>query len=353
MEIIIPDLPNDVARECLIRVSYNQFSTISAACKAWKDQIQLPQFLAQRKAARFAQKIIVMVQSRVDPNKKRGPKCFASPVYGLTLLHPDTGHCSELPTFSDHGLPLFCQLTTVGSELVVMGGLDPVTWEASNSIFVYNFVLARWRRGVDMPGVRRSFFGCASDLDRTVYVAGGHDDEKNALRSAVAYDVARDEWIRLPDMAKERDECKAVFHGGKFHVIGGYCTEMQGRFERSAEVFDVETRRWDPIQEDFLGATTCPRTIVGGDDVELYMCHGGDVLASRDTKWQAVAKLPAEVCNTAYVTTWQGKMLVIGSARFGEPHLAYVLDLKSYTWTKLDTTEKFSGHVQSGCYLEI
>ena len=38
-----------------------------------------------------------------------------------------------------------------------------------------------------------------------------HDKEKSALRSTFAYDVARDEWIQLADMARERDECIAIF----------------------------------------------------------------------------------------------------------------------------------------------
>ena len=46
-----------------------------------------------------------------------------------------------------------------------------------------------------MPGVRRSFFGCATSYSgRMVYVAGGHDGEKKALRSALVYDVAKNEW---------------------------------------------------------------------------------------------------------------------------------------------------------------
>lgn len=56
----------------------------------------------------------------------------------------------------------------------------------------------------------------------------------------------------LPEMERERDECKAVFHSGKLHVIGGYSTEMQGRFERSAESFDVLMWRWDRVDLDSL-----------------------------------------------------------------------------------------------------
>ena len=167
------------------------------------------------------------------------------------------------------------------------------------------------------------------------------------------YDVAKDEWAPLPDMARERDECKGVFHRGKFHVIGGYCTEMQGRFERSAEAFDFANWEWDKAEEDFLEDSTCPRTCVDGGDMGMYMCHAGEVVALQDSRWQTVDKLPAEIRHTAYMTTWEGKLLVIGCRSFGEAHVAYMLDLKSRRGRKLVAPEEFCGHVQSGCCLEI
>ncbi|XVF86568.1 hypothetical protein PTKIN_Ptkin18bG0052500 [Pterospermum kingtungense] len=179
-----------------------------------------------------------------------------------------------------------------------------------------------------MPGVRRSMFGCAFDDDRMVYVAGGHDDEKNALRSALAYDVAKDEWIPLPDMARERKECKGVVvHRGKLHAVGGYCTDMQGRRQKSAEVFNIATWRWEQVDDFFLKASTCPRTCTGGDDMDMY--------------------------RVAYMTSWQNKLVVIGCSRSGEAHNAHVLNLKRAEWTELKMPEKYCGYVQSGCYLEI
>ena len=74
-----------------------------------------------------------------------------------------------------------------------------------------------------------------------MFVAGGHDDKKNALKSVIAYVITKDEWIPLLDMAQECDECKAMFHRGKFHVIGGYCMKLQGGFEGSVETFDFST----------------------------------------------------------------------------------------------------------------
>ncbi|KAK1579094.1 hypothetical protein Q3G72_035500 [Acer saccharum] len=359
---LIPNLPNHIALECLIRVTYDQFNRVASVCSDWKKEIKLPEFRRLRKTSCRSQKIIVMSQARVDPNRKKSDviKRFANPVYRVTVLELDTGNWSELPPLPgfSNGLPMFCQLAAVGLNIVAMGGLDPVTWEVSNSVFVFNFVSGKWHRGADMPGVRRSFYGCTSDHDRMVYVAGGHDEDKNALRSAIAYDVEKDEWIQLPDMARQRDECKGIFHDGKFHVIGGYRTEMQGRFEKSrfeksAKMFDIAKSLWGDVQEDFLVVSTCPRTCTVGSDKDFYTSHKGDVVALKHDKWQVVAKIPAEVCKVAYMTTWQGKLLVIGCARYGEPHMTYVLDLESYKWTKMESLEKFSGHVQSGCYLEI
>lgn len=354
---LIPGLPEEIGLECLIRLPYHHFSTAASVCRSWKIEVELPEFWRHRKAAGFSRHLVVMAQTRVNPTLKKGlMKGSGTPVYRLTVCDPETGSWSVLPPVPGYanGLPLFCQLAGVGLNLVVMDGLNPGTWEPCNAVFVYNFVSSTWRRGADIPGCPRLFFACASDSDRTVFVAGGHDCEKNALRSAMAYDVATDKWAPLPDMAKERDECKGVFHRGKFHVIGGYCTEMQGRFERSAEVFDVDTWRWVPVEEEFLEHGTCPRTCVEGGDGRVYMCRAGNVVAlNKLTGPVTVAELPEEVKSAAWMTAWQGKLMVVGCARFGEPHQSYVLDLKSYRWTKLDADEEFSGHVPSGCCLEI
>ena len=54
-----------------------------------------------------------------------------------------------------------------------------------------------------------------------------------------------------------------------------------------------------------------------------------------------------------YMTTWQEKLMVIGSLNFGVSHLAYMLDLINYTWTKVESPKEYSGYVQSSSYLEI
>nr|KYP36614.1 F-box/kelch-repeat protein At1g80440 family [Cajanus cajan] len=310
---LISGIPEDVARDCLIRLPYHHFPTVASVCKAWGAQIHSPEFHRQRKTANHAQKILLTVQSKIQTQiTKTGllAKSASNPVYRLSILEPKSGSWSELGLGEElgSGLPMFCQIACVGHDLVVIGGWDPESWKASNSVFVYNFLSAKWRRGTDMPAGPRTFFACASDQDRTVYVAGGHDDEKNALRSALAYDVPRDAWEMLPDMARERDECKAV---------------------------------WGPVEEEFLDEAACPRTCVDGGAV-MYMCRGGDVVGLDGDTWRKIAKVPRELRNVACVGVLDGA-----------PHVGFFLDLKSGAWANLVSPEEFTGHVQSGCLMEI
>ncbi|KAI4324726.1 hypothetical protein MLD38_030184 [Melastoma candidum] len=88
------------------------------------------------------------------------------------------------------------------------------------------------------------------------------------------------------------------------------------------------------------------------------MCMDGDLLVGSAlpdgmTRWRAAARLPTGVgACLAHVATWQGKVMVIGSARIGEPHVGYVLEANG-TWERVEFQEGFSGHVQAGCLFEI
>ncbi|XP_051147619.1 F-box/kelch-repeat protein At1g80440-like [Andrographis paniculata] len=355
---LIPGLPYDVGLECLVRIPHQCFSSVASVCKSWKRQIQASEFWRVRQASGLTNRVIVMAQTRFDPTREVGVKKHVSapPVYRLTLCEPATGYWAELPALPGypHGLPLFCQVVGVGSDLVVMGGCDPGTWEVWNGVYLYNFVTATWRRGADMPGGKRLFFACAADAaHRTVFVAGGHDGEKCALKSAMAYDVAEDKWTDLPDMAKERDEAKGLFRRGQFLVVGGYPTDAQGRFETTAESFDPAERRWSPVEDDFLDNPTCPRNCLEDDAGNLFLCRGNELLALEGSTWRIAAELPAAVRNTAFAAAWEGKVAVFGSEGFGAHYQGFVLDLKTGKWVQIGAKEEFSGHVLSGCCLEL
>ncbi|CAH8353806.1 unnamed protein product [Eruca vesicaria subsp. sativa] len=357
---LIPDLPEPIARECLLRSSYKQFPLIASVSKLWRREITLPDFLRHRKASGHSQELVVLSQARIKPVSEPGSaKNIPTPLYRISVLEPESGLWTELPPVpgKSNGLPLFCRLASVGTDLVVIGGLEPATWRTSDEVFIFSFLTSTWRNGTSMPGGPRSFFACASDSERSVFVAGGHDEDKNALTSALAYDVAEDSWALLPDMGRERDECAAIFHAGKFHVIGGYATVEQGQFSKTAEAFDVTTQRWEPETKDFLsaaGMTTWPPVCATRQNGDLYACCRRDLMVMSGDTWRKAGDVPADVCNVSYVAVRRcGKLVVIGSARYGEPSVVYNWDKSDCRWEKQETCEKYEGHVQAGCFLEI
>ncbi|KAG8379903.1 hypothetical protein BUALT_Bualt07G0137600 [Buddleja alternifolia] len=346
---LIPGLPNDLGLEGLIRIDYQDFSSVASVCRSWNRLIELPEFWRRRKASGLTRKVVVMAQCRVDPVWVQEWQ-----FYELKLYEPETGYRALLPPPVPGGLPISSQLVGVGLNLVVMGGLNPNTSEVmTDDVFVYNFVAATWHRGAKMPGHNRWYFACASDSNRMVFVAGGHDDKNRELKSAMAYDVAEDKWMVLPDMARERDESKGVFHHGKFLVIGGY-SKNQHRFGITAESFDIATWQWDPVQEGFLNSETCYRHCTDDGDGKLFKYRGDYVEALQGSTWQLVAKLPTRVKDISYMIAWQGKVLVIGSVDGeGELYKSFVLDLKSSKWESVEKEYEFLGHVESGCCLEL
>ncbi|PIA65224.1 hypothetical protein AQUCO_00100599v1 [Aquilegia coerulea] len=353
---LIPGLLDDIGRECLARVSYKEFSQFFHVCKAWKAEIVSRQFHQFRKTNGFSRNIVVLTQ---DSSSGSGNKHSSTPAFQLSVYEPETGSWSRLPAipgYSD-GIPLFCRCAGVGHYLVLIGGWNPTSWKASNTVFIYDFVSDLWKRGADMPGPSRSFFGCDSDYNQTVFVAGGHDEEKNALRSALLYDVINDKWVSIPDMEEERDECKAIFHAGKFHVISGYSTDRQGKFQNDAEVFNTATSTWCHVDDNFHQTDEmCSMPMVLNMKGKMFRCCAGSVELFEASVWQSVTQLPPDVCLGSVIMTWLEKMLVIGSDKFGGTQNMYVLELKGnkfYCWTKVGLPLEFTGSVQAGCSLEI
>ncbi|PKA63434.1 F-box/kelch-repeat protein [Apostasia shenzhenica] len=370
MENLIPGLPEDIAVECLVRLPHQSFSHLRRVCRRWKQELDSPLFHRFRRSAGFSRSFLVLAQADPPAAIAGGPahKHSASfPSYRLALLDPSTGEWDSLPQIpaSSGGIPLFCGLAAAGRELVVVGGWDPDTWVASDSVYIYNFIAGAWRHGRPMPGPRRSFFACAGSSSGLVFVAGGHDEEKNALRSAYAYDVARDEWAQLPDMARERDECAGMFiaggGAGLFRVVGGYSTAMQGRFDRSGEEFDTINWKWQPVEEAAMDAEESPRSCAAGRDGRMYLCSssGRVVSAAEGEGWKMVAEVPEDAMVAAQMVACGGSLVVMGAGSHGMAPSAYVLELKqargwsAAEWRRLEMPPEYSGHVHGGCCFEI
>ncbi|XP_047076960.1 F-box/kelch-repeat protein At1g80440-like [Lolium rigidum] len=370
---LIPGLPEDVARECLLRVGFRQLPAAHHTSRLWKAEVESPLYSRLRRANGLSRPLIALSQA-LPPLATSGPACkyaasaALSNSYRLVLHDPADGGWATLPPLpGGGGLPLFCQLAAVACggrrKLVVLGGWDPETWTPTDTVHVYDFLAGAWRPGAPMPGPRRSFFACAAAGGR-VFVAGGHDDQKNALRSAAAYDAEADAWAALPDMALERDEARGVCVDGRFVVVGGYPTQAQGRFSGTGEAFDTAAWAWGPVQERVVDEGTCPRTCCVAPSAAgpMYMLRDGH-LAARDSgnPWRSVARVPEDGgAATTVVAIGDGRVVVVGAGLHGGGEkFVYVLSEETGTngaapsWARAVAPPEFAGHVQAACCVEV
>ncbi|KAI3696893.1 hypothetical protein L6452_29498 [Arctium lappa] len=340
---LIPGLPHEIALECLTRLQYGAHAVASHVCRRWRRLLQSPEFYYHRKQNGFTRKVACFVQSLPIHSESVGSneKPAKNPKYALSVFDPITGiwtRIDPVPKYAD-GLPLFCQVASSEGKLVVMGGWNPVSWEPLRDVFVYEFTTRRWTQRVDMPSTR-SFFA-AGACDGKVYIAGGHDENKNALRSAWVYDIGSDEWTELTQMSEERDECEGVFIGSEFWVVSGYDTDSQGRFKDSAEVLETSTGTWRRV-ESAWGVSRCPRSCVS-------FGQNGNFTSWDDSE-------PAVQVGTCGVDLGD-RSLVTGSAYQGAPQAVLVVEKTNQgqngKFVKVDVPDEFSGFVQSGCLVEI
>ncbi|KAL5720287.1 hypothetical protein ACHQM5_012966 [Ranunculus cassubicifolius] len=336
---LIPDLPEEIGLECLTRLSYTTHRVGSQVCQRWRELLLSKEFYYQRKKEGKTHKLACLVYSVPIQTVSDGRKQVSSTSYGISVFDPVSSTWRKLDSIPKYpnGLPLFSQLASVEGKLVLIGGWDPVSYDPLKEVFIYDFTTQLWKQGKDMPS-KRSFFA-ASSIKGKIFIAGGHDEWKNALKSAWVYDVREDNWSELTQMSQERDECEGLSVGNEFWVVSGYGTEHQGVFEESVEAYDTELNQWKRIESKW-GVSRCPRGCVGVEK------NGGLM------SW---ADLDGRVKVGACAVELGELTLVTGSAYQGATQGFFLVDMKlgQKKLVPVDVPDEFSGFVQSGCCVEI
>ncbi|XP_074292096.1 F-box/kelch-repeat protein SKIP20-like [Silene latifolia] len=257
---LIPGLPNDMALECLLRVPIDSHSILRHVSTHWKTTLSHSSFFDLRRRVYAAEHLLFLIQplsavARIPPqqetnkdvldsvNSVTSPLIYNISVYNSTLNEWKNMVNVTIPTFAQ------CVAIPASAKVVILGGWGPATLLPVTDVLVIDLSSGTWKQGSPMP-TARSFFAAASVGPTAVYVAGGHDGRKNALRTAEVYDVDTDTWRKLPDMEQDRDEAHGLVlndEESKFWVISGYGTESQGRFRSDAEVYDTKTGSWTRI----------------------------------------------------------------------------------------------------------
>ncbi|WOL14302.1 hypothetical protein Cni_G23082 [Canna indica] len=370
---LIPGLPDDIALDCLARVTVRFHQSLRLVCRSWRDLVIAPDFYRHRERIGVAENLIFLVQTVIPAEKdgnredddeegeKGGGAAWRPPVYGLSIYNATSGSWHHVAT--SEAVPLFAQVAAVGRKVVLLGGWDPVTLDQTAEVRVLDPATGGWRRGAAMTAAR-SFFACAAVAGR-VYVAGGHDEQKNALRTAESYDLAADAWAALPEMGDERDECQGVAAGGRFWAVSGYGTEGQGRFVGAAEWYDAEAGAWRREEGVWEASGAACVGLARGRMWSLGCGGGGGAGGVREYEgsgkgWREVAPFPEEMkagpspCTAAAVGDGDGGESVFVMAADGEGegdvgggHRGWVLDVGPRRWRRLETPLGFRGFVYS------
>ncbi|MBA0567092.1 hypothetical protein Golob_011851 [Gossypium lobatum] len=288
---LIPGLPEEIGNECLTRFHYSTHSLAVRVCRRWQELLQSKELYYHRKRTGYTQKAACLIQSLKCDSDPDGSKPVGPPRYGITAFEP-CGTCSY--TSSQH---------RGGDKGSRCRKLDP------------SLQLVSWMDAL-----------C------------GHDEHKNALRTAWEYDARMDEWKELKPMSEERDECQGVMIGSEFGLMSGYRTYNQGQFEGSAEVMELETGQWVRVEEAWK-ASQCPRSCVGvGKEKKLFSWAGCD------------SAIRVGVCS-APLGEWT---FVSGSAHQGGPTGFFLVDQQTGKFNTIDEiSHQFSGFIQSGCCVDI
>ncbi|KAM7280902.1 hypothetical protein ACFE04_008036 [Oxalis oulophora] len=280
---LIPGLPHDIALDCLTRVPLQSHSDMKLVCHSWRQLLsRRSYFYQQRRKFNKSGQLIFLVQSSLSTETP----LTSSPVTTTTITKPvplqqravqqvsvfnGTDHSWHTLTLTDVTItiPLFSHCVTLTSlnKVMLLGGWDPISFDPVPYPYIIDLVTGHCKRGASML-TPRSFFACGSssvvggNSTSFIYVAGGHDASKNALKSAEVYDVAADEWRMLPDMEEERDECHGLSWDdhGKFWVVSGYGTDNQGKFRSDAEYFDISLGFWTKIDNVWPFEDISPRS---------------------------------------------------------------------------------------------
>ncbi|KAG7570404.1 F-box domain [Arabidopsis thaliana x Arabidopsis arenosa] len=283
---LIPGLPSELALECLVRVPYQFQSAMKSVCRSWRTLLSDSSFIRERRRCGKAELLLCLVQPltlpipasksvgktlMVDEKKSEDesqPRVFCTPRFGLSVYNAAMSTWNRVAFPKEEQIPLFCECVVLqdAGKILLIGGWDPETLQPTRDVYVLEFAGRKWRRGAPMKE-SRSFFACASVGSTKVYVAGGHDDQKNALRSAEVYDVEKDEWSTVTPMTEGRDECQgfAISTDQRFCVLSGYGTESQGRFRSDGEIYNPATNSWSKIENIWRFPDTSPRGRTVGD----------------------------------------------------------------------------------------
>jgi N-acetylneuraminic acid mutarotase len=211
---------------------------------------------------------------------------------------------------------------TLGALIAAAGAMGAVARAVASPELARPAAGSTWRRGPDL-GVARAEVA-AAQVDGTIYVLGGLDQDGHTLNTVEALPPDADVWqVRAP-LPEPRDHLGAVALGGQLYAVAGSPGWFGQQTSQTLWVYDALGDRWEGRAPLPLGRAA---HAVGAVDGRLYVAGGIGVQAERvliydaaGDRWHDGAPLrrPREHLAAAGI---DGKLYLVGGRWAGDGNL--------------------------------
>ncbi|XP_011622772.1 F-box/kelch-repeat protein OR23 isoform X2 [Amborella trichopoda] len=314
--LIIPGLPNDVARLCLACLPFSHHARLKCVSRSWRSALSSRSLFDIRSQWGKGEDLLCVFPE--DPSLSPGGlfdprRCVWSPIHPMP--------CDP----SRYGLSNF-GCVALGPTVYVLGGslFDARTFPMdrptpSSAVFCYDLVRLSWAPRSPMLTPRGSF-ACGACGGSTIVVAGGGSRHAqfgvggSRVSAVERYDSRSDVWEAEKGLPEVRAGCTGFVLGDDFWVMGGYglYRTVSGVFPvddyyRDGAVLGLESGQWREIlpmweegERSRLGQVVVLRK--GGDDGAsaswaIFMLDGCFIFRfdAVSNKWLKESTLPKKV----------------------------------------------------------
>ncbi|XP_077233153.1 F-box/kelch-repeat protein SKIP6-like [Tasmannia lanceolata] len=224
--ILVPNLPNDIAVQCIARIPRSFHPKLALVCRSWHSLITSPHFFSTRSHLKCTEQFLyISIRNRYHS--------FEWFVYHIS---ENPSKLFRLPPFPSPATNFTCVM--LGPLLFVLGG--SVKRIPTSTVWIYDARINRWEIGPEMRASR----DCATSavLNGKIYVLGGCSVDP----WAEVFDPGLGSWAPVPRRVIFRRSnwrwiSRSVVLGGKLFAFVG----------AGGVVFDQENLSWGSLPEDF------------------------------------------------------------------------------------------------------
>lgn len=279
---LIPNLPDDVALNCLLRIPIGAHVFCRSVCKRWGLLFSKKEhFFTLRKALGFHDPWLFTFTFH---------RCMGKIQWMVLDLTQLSWHKIPSMPCRDRVCPHGFGCIALESTLLVCGGLVSDLDCPFHLVLKYEVVRNKWNVTTRMH-TPRSFFASGL-IDGKVYVAGGYSADQFELNLAEVFDPIKGTWKRVANMKAKMACYDSCVLNGRLYVTEGWLWPFLA--SPLGQVYDPKTDIWEDMNVGMREGWTGPSVVID-EHVFIVAEREGMRIKVYDAKsdsWDAIEGLP-------------------------------------------------------------